>query len=61
MTIRMIHPKHGAMHVYGQGEVDRHIKLGWSVDAPKETIAPAEFEANAEPVKRKPGRPPKAK
>lgn len=54
--IRMIHPQHGATHVYDHGEVARLEKYGWAVDVPAEKPAP---EKPAEP--RKPGRPPKAK
>ncbi len=50
------HPQHGRMHVYSEGDVARHIALGWSVvkdEPPKE--APKAEEA---PQRRR-GRPPK--
>ena len=31
MIVLIEHPNHGRMHVYSQLELDRHIKLGWSV------------------------------
>lgn len=49
MPTRMTHPQHGATHAYDKGEIERLEKLGWSVEKP------------AEPEKRKPGRPAKAK
>jgi len=52
----MIHPQHGATHVYDHGEVARLEKYGWAVDVPDQKPA---SEKPAEP--RKPGRPPKAK
>lgn len=29
MIVRMVHPDHGATHVYDVAELDRHRKLGW--------------------------------
>lgn len=58
MTTRMVHPEHGATHAYDKGDLERLEKLGWSV----ETMAHQEQVQQAQvPVKRPPGRPPKAK
>ena len=72
MIVRMVHPEHGAMHVYDNGELERNRKFGWVPESevvpvingdtprePEDVIAP---EAGAmpvvnEPPKRKPGRP----
>lgn len=32
MIVRMVHPEHGATHVYDQGEMARLQGLGWSVE-----------------------------
>jgi hypothetical protein len=29
MIVRMVHPEHGATHVYDAGELERHRKYGW--------------------------------
>jgi hypothetical protein len=65
----MIHPRHGATHVYDNSEVERLKGWGWSVEVPKtfepaclmpEEVLKASYE---EPVpiatvpRRKPGRP----
>lgn len=34
MLILMVHPKHGARHVYSITEQEAHEALGWKVDAP---------------------------
>lgn len=33
--VRIVHDLHGAMHVYDAGELEKHQKLGWKMDAPK--------------------------
>ncbi len=52
MIIRLVHPEHGATHVYNNTDLESHVRVGWSVDAPE----PREEEVKPE-VKR--GRPPK--
>ena len=52
MPVRMISPTGAVMHAYTESEVIRLQGLGWVLETPKvETV----------PVKRKPGRPAKAK
>lgn len=55
---RITHPRHGAMHVYDNVELERHKKLGWSIDEPEKKPAPEEVvqEIHQE-LKRGPGRP----
>jgi hypothetical protein len=68
MTTRMIHPQHGATHVYGQSEIERHEKLGWAVEIDSPAVV-AKPSVTAEvvtavtqsPEKRKPGRPARVK
>lgn len=50
---RIVHPEHGATHVYNGAEWDAHKARGWEVEA--------EEVAEAAPVaKKKPGPKPKA-
>lgn len=62
MTTRMMHPEHGWMHAYGDGEVESLKAQGWEVEAEKVVKeALAESMRLDPPPKRKPGRPAKAK
>lgn len=70
MIIRMVHPQHGATHVYDTVELERHRALGWlteeaakppTVDVSRDALIPAvsldELRDEMAPAKRKPGRP----
>lgn len=72
MTTRMIHPVHGATHVYDLGEQKRLESAGWRVEGAESAadmvatiVAVARADAalddaldeNVAPLKRKPGRP----
>jgi hypothetical protein len=60
----MTNPEHGVMPVYSIGEVEQAKVHGWSLlnegDSPLRE-KPAEVTEEEQPIKRKPGRPPKAK
>lgn len=71
MIVRMVHPEHGAMHVYDAGELERVRKFGWVPEdeaaqnmAAAQTLPAAVAEPEIvplpvvdEPPRRKPGRP----
>jgi hypothetical protein len=58
MIVRMVHPDHGATHVYDTSELERLKGYGWSVEG--EEAKPVKTEPEA-PARKKPGPKPKAK
>jgi hypothetical protein len=56
MIVRMVHPKHGAMHAYDQTEVKRLQGYGWVIEE-----KPVVVDIDVPVVCKKRGRPAKAK
>lgn len=61
MPYWLTNPEHGVMPVYDLGEVERNKVHGWTLLNVGESPELAPKGQPAEPIKRKPGRPPKVK
>lgn len=62
MIVRMVHPDHGATHVYDSSELDRLKSWGWSVEGENPpVIEPPAVVSEPAPERKKPGPKPKAK
>jgi hypothetical protein len=67
MIVRMVHPEHGATHVYDESELEKLKGFGWSVEG-DEPVSQADDHLRLvkaaltqSPARKKPGPKPKVK